>query len=232
MKSALAEAAYSAQTYTAILERSAHQSVPALAASEVVAHWRAFFRDEASASDEIANEQAITFFQLIEGAGLGQMVVGRRGAPTRFIFDREALEAFVAGERPAPPPAPTPMPRPAEGGSSKPILVVHGAEREPAARVERLLEQFRIPHRVAAAQGEPGAPLEPAVREALEACGAAIVVLTRGDAQRDAVVVALGAATYLYTTRVVVVSEEDTRAERALEIVQRMIALGIVRLVV
>ncbi|HEX9984608.1 MAG TPA: hypothetical protein VGF69_15205 [Thermoanaerobaculia bacterium] len=230
-KSALGESLHSVKEYAAVLERAGHQDMASMTASDVTAHWRAFFREETSASDEIANEQAITFFQFIQAAGLGQMIIGRRGAPTRFVFDRDALQAFLAGEKP-PAPVPQHQQRPVDHGASRPILVLHGADREASARVERLLEQFRIPHRVALAQGEPGAPIDGSVREALESCGAAIVVLTRADQDRDAVLIALGAATYVYATRVVVLSEEDTHPERGVEVFQRLIALGIVRLVV
>src|SRR5439155_7554997 len=77
--------------YNAIVERVAHKGEDSLSATEVGAHWHTHFQDETSDSDEMLNAQAVCFFQVASGAGLGTLVIGRRGAPTRFDFDATAV---------------------------------------------------------------------------------------------------------------------------------------------
>lgn len=81
--------------YMSIIERAVHRSEFSVPATDVAAHWHQHFRSEASDSDEIINQQAISFFQIAEGADLGRMVVGRRGQPTRFEFDEANARSFI-----------------------------------------------------------------------------------------------------------------------------------------
>jgi hypothetical protein len=73
--------------YRAIIERAAHRNEDSLSATEVGAHWHDHFTTEVSSNDKILNDQAVRFFHLAAAAELGNIVVGRKGAPTRFAFD-------------------------------------------------------------------------------------------------------------------------------------------------
>ncbi len=92
---ALREVIKSLTPYSAIIERVAHGGEATMASTDVAAHWHEHFRDEASDSEKILNDQAICFFQIAQGADLGNLIVGRRGMPTRFEFDPAAARAFV-----------------------------------------------------------------------------------------------------------------------------------------
>ncbi|MAU62069.1 MAG: hypothetical protein CMI62_15225 [Parvibaculum sp.] len=83
--------------YRAIVERAIHRKEFTLTATEVAAHWHQHFKSDVSDSDKILNDQAVCFFQIAEGADLGTVTIGRRGAPTRFDFDEQNARAFVEG---------------------------------------------------------------------------------------------------------------------------------------
>lgn len=82
--------------YAAVVERAAHRLDASVAATEVAAHWYQHFKGSVSSNDRVLNEQAICFFQLAEGADLGTLKIGRRGLPTRFEFDTNAIRAFIS----------------------------------------------------------------------------------------------------------------------------------------
>lgn len=73
--------------YRAVVERVVHRNELSISALEVAAHWHQHFKEEASSTDKILNDQAVCFFQIAEGADLGKLVIGRKGQPTRFEFD-------------------------------------------------------------------------------------------------------------------------------------------------
>ncbi|MCH8998128.1 MAG: hypothetical protein IID48_07650 [Proteobacteria bacterium] len=58
-------------------------------------YWYENFMDEVSSNDKILKDQAVCFFHLIEGAGLGTLRLGRRGAPTRIEYDRAAIDDWL-----------------------------------------------------------------------------------------------------------------------------------------
>jgi predicted nucleotide-binding protein len=97
---ALNEVIRSVAPYTAAVERAVHTGASTVTATEVAAHWHEHFKDEASDSDRILSDQAICFFQVAQGADLGQLTIGRRGQPTRFEFDSNVAQAFVDGRAP------------------------------------------------------------------------------------------------------------------------------------
>ena len=85
----------STEPYNAIVERAGMRGESQISATDVAAHWHEHFRDEAGDSDKTLNDQAVCFFQLVAGAQLGNLVIGRLGSPTRIEFDLEAIRGFV-----------------------------------------------------------------------------------------------------------------------------------------
>ena len=81
--------------YSAIVERAVHRKEFQVTATEVAAHWHEHFKDVVSENDKILNDQAVCFFQLAQGADLGQLTIGRKGQPTRFDFSEEVAASFV-----------------------------------------------------------------------------------------------------------------------------------------
>ena len=84
--------------YKAITERAVHRTEQSITATDVAAHWHEHFRDNVSDSEKVLNDQAVCFFQIAQGSDLGVLVIGRRGMPTRFDFDMDAVAAFVNGQ--------------------------------------------------------------------------------------------------------------------------------------
>lgn len=87
--------------YAAIVERAAHSGESTVTAVEVAAHWHEHFKIHVSDADKILNDQAVCYFQIAQGADLGQLIIGRKGQPTRFDFDRDAASRFAKGVEPA-----------------------------------------------------------------------------------------------------------------------------------
>lgn len=81
--------------YLAVVERAAHRGDGSFTANDVASFWFEHFRSESSDLEQTLNLQALSFFQLAQGADLGSLVIGRRGNPTRFEFDSAAVQAFV-----------------------------------------------------------------------------------------------------------------------------------------
>lgn len=83
--------------YNAIIERVAHRHEDSLDTTEVAAHWYEHFKEEVSDKEKIIKDQAVCFFHIVEGAGLGKLIAGRKGSPTRISFDADALSAYISG---------------------------------------------------------------------------------------------------------------------------------------
>ena len=81
--------------YVAVVERVAHGREETITATEVAAHWYEHFKNDVSTSDRVLNDQAVCFFHVAQGADLGTLTMGRRGNPTRFAFDAQAIRTFV-----------------------------------------------------------------------------------------------------------------------------------------
>lgn len=91
--------------YAAVVERAAHGKELTVTATEIAAHWHEHFKGVVSDADRILNDQAVCFFQIAQGADLGQLKIGRKGQPTRFEFDRAAALKFASGDVPTLAPA-------------------------------------------------------------------------------------------------------------------------------
>lgn len=230
--------------YLAVVERAAHRREDALTSNEVGAHWHGHFKDDVGDSEEQLKAQSNSFFQIAEGAGLGTMIIGRRGAETRFSFNADALSSFVAGHsghvaapvaRPAPAKpvevnaessvaiaataedASIPLPRKTTGQG---IFIAHGKNKKPLEQLKKVLDQFRIPYKVATEEPNLGRPITAKVREIMEACNCAILIFTADEEFKNAkgeaiwrpsenVVYELGASGYLYDNRLVIMKEES-----------------------
>jgi len=160
--------------YRSVIERVHHAREASTTADDTCALWHQHFRSEISGSDQLLKEQAICFFQLAHGAALGELILGRRGKPTRFEFKSEALAAFVdeepllVAETEEQEPEPSTKDQNATNGravaASKPaaapaavepealgqaIFVAHGKNKKPLDQLKRILDQFKIPFKAA-----------------------------------------------------------------------------------
>lgn len=92
-ESALREVVAATPPYAAVIARAVARSEPVLLASDVAAHWQQHFRSDCQFG--ILNHQTVCFFRIAEGAGLGRLLVGRKGQQTRFELAQAEVRAFV-----------------------------------------------------------------------------------------------------------------------------------------
>ena len=278
----LVEVVQNIDPYRAVIERSAHRIEDSLTALDVAAHWHDHFKTEVSSNDKILNDQAVCFFQLAAGAGLGSLVIGRRGAPTRFEFDRSAVSSFIQGnsqtqqEEPAVSQNPELNVQESESQDSssdsesgrtisdslnlgKAIFVAHGKNKKPLDQLKQILDQFKIPYKVAVDEPNLGRPIGEKVRHTMGECNCAILIFTADEEFQDKegntiwrpsenVVYELGASGYLYGNRVVILKEEsvefpsnfkdlgyisfakDALGAQSMDVIKELIGFGIVKI--
>jgi predicted nucleotide-binding protein len=263
--------------YLGVIERVAHRHEDTVSAIDVAAHWHQHFRGEVGGTDPILKAQAVAFLQLAAGSGLGNVIIGRRGQPTRMSFNAEAVSAFVqraqreqvesavssecAGVPVEEAPAPTPQAKTSATGLQtlgQGIFVAHGKNKQALEQLKRILEQFRIPYKVAVEEPNLGRPISGKVRDIMKSCNCAILIFTADEEFKDKagnviwrpsenVVYELGATAFLYDNRIVIMKEEsvtfptnsrdigyisfakDQLEAKSLDILKELIGFGIVR---
>lgn len=90
--------------YRSALEWAFHQKMDSVTNVDVAAHCHEHHTDAVGTDNEnTIKDQPVCFFRLCAGAGLGQMIVGRRGQPTRFNFDKDALAKYIEAGPSEPP---------------------------------------------------------------------------------------------------------------------------------
>jgi predicted nucleotide-binding protein len=262
--------------YFAVVERASHRREESVTATDLAAHWHEHFGDEAGDSDTTLNDQAVCFFQVAASAGLGEIVIGRRGSPTRLQFDqleadRLANEASSVGkdhnaEEEVNPPAEhssMTQTQQEEHKSDKPlgqaIFVAHGKNKRPLEQLKKILDQFRVPYRVAIDEPNLGRPIGAKVKETMEACNCAVLIFTADEQFQkldgstiwrpsENVVYELGASGYLYSNRIVIVKEDsvefpanfrdlgyisfekDNLEAKSMDVLRELIGFGIIKI--
>ena len=229
--------------YNSIIERAAHAKLASITALDVAAQWHEHFSEEVSPNETTLNNQAVCFFQLAAGAAFGNIVIGRRGAPTRLEFERSTVDAFVAGELPSYETDPDPSEVESQNGdedhpqSHSParacpdddqsrrgegIFIAHGTNKKPLEQLKNILDQFKIPYKVATEGTDLGRPIGTRVREIMNSCNCAILIFTADEEFQDLegntiwhpsenVLYELGAAGFLYDKRIVILKEEEVQ---------------------
>lgn len=199
--------------YSTIIERAAHRHEDSLDTTEVGAHWHDHFKDEAGDNDTIIKDRAVCFFHIVSGAGLGNIIAGRKGNPTRISFQADALSAYISGESaPDATFSEADLPEKLSGGSpgkiddklekEKPsgnenktqiqeqtlrqgIFIAHGKNKKPLGQLKKILDQFHIPYKVAIEEPNLGRPISGKVREVMHACNCAILIFTADEEFND-----------------------------------------------
>ena len=99
------------------------------------------------------------------------------------------------------------------------IFIAHGKNKKPLEQLKRILDQFKIPYKVAIEEPNLGRPIGAKVKEIMESCNCAILIFTADEELFDKeeksiwrpsenVVYELGASSYLYENRIVILKEE------------------------
>lgn len=266
--------------YRAIVERALHRQENSITATDVAAHWHQHFTKDVSENEKILNDQAVCFFQLAGGAEIGTLVVGRRGAPTRFEFDLSGISSFLDGQeikKDDSAPQLTSPPKQSDALESasvasgdhaiaaagdslgQAIFIAHGKNKKPLEQLKKILEQFKIPYKVAIEEPNLGRPIGAKVQEIMRSCNCAILVFTADEEFQNSdgktiwrpsenVVYELGATGYLYGSRLVIMKEDsvdfptnfrdlgyinfakDNLEAKAMDVLKELIGFGIVKI--
>lgn len=101
----------------------------------------------------------------------------------------------------------------------KPIFIGHGKKKGPLDKLMRVLDQFKIPYKVAVYEPHLGRPIPKKVKDIMSQCGSAILIFTADEQYKDAegndvwrpsenVIYELGAASFAYEDGIVIFMEE------------------------
>lgn len=220
--------------YRSALEWIFHQGMSVVTNVDVAAHWHEHHAEALGTKKEnTIKDNAVCFFHLCQGAGLGDLVIGRRGQPTRLETNREEMRSYIEAGPSTPPwtePQIEPQPEPGEDAAvpvaeihEKPskipvppetlqVFIAHGKNMEVVEQVQTLLELAGIENEVAEEEETPAIPVSDKVFDAMRRCKAGIIVVTIEEGKKDTqdnytindnVLIEIGAAFVLYERRVV-----------------------------
>jgi predicted nucleotide-binding protein len=99
------------------------------------------------------------------------------------------------------------------------IFLGHGKNRQPLEQLSKILDQYKIPYRIAVEEPNSFRPISAKVAETMQQCAAAILIFTSDEEFRDVegnvlwrpsenVVYELGAASVLYGGKIIIFKEE------------------------
>jgi predicted nucleotide-binding protein len=104
--------------------------------------------------------------------------------------------------------------------SRKQIFIAHGQNKVPLKQLKTILDQFKIPYKVAPENIQVNRPISEKVAEIMKNCSSAIFIFTADEeftdlenmkrySPSDNIFYELGAATILYGNRIVIFKEDD-----------------------
>ena len=150
------------------------------------------------------------FTRIIQDVAGAPRVVFEEAPITPPEEEREEEEEISEEAPPTPPSAP---PKP------KQIFIAHGKNKVPLEQLKKILDQFKVPYKVAIDEPHRGRPISQKVAETMRSCSSAIFIFTSDEEVTDAegnktyrpsdnVVYELGAAGILYGKNIVIFKEE------------------------
>lgn len=234
--------------YRSALEWIHHQKFESVTNSDIAAHWHEHHSDALGSGNENAiKDQAVCFFRIAQGAGLGKMMVGRRESPTRLEIDREKLLHYVES-------GPTALPLSQsiqdvemeeevaednqktiadkvtkETSSDEPsklrVFITHGKNLELVSQVEAILQLAEIDYEVAIKEETTAIPVPEKVFGAMRRCTAGVIIVSQEQVHGDSgavqinpnVLIEIGAAFVLYDRRVVLLWEKGIQVPSNLQ---------------
>lgn len=139
------------------------------------------------------------------------------------------------------------------------IFIAHGKNKVPQEQLKKILDQFKVPYKLAIEEPHLGRPIGQKVRETMQGCNCAVLIFTADeefttkDGQTiwrpsENVVYELGASGYLYDKRIVILKEEgvffpsnfrdlgyisfakDQLEAKAMDLLKELIGFGIVKI--
>ncbi|MEN6575946.1 MAG: TIR domain-containing protein [Phycisphaerales bacterium] len=146
-------------------------------------------------------------------------------------------------------------------GQKNAIFVGHGKNHVPMDQLKQILEQYKIPHKVAVQEPNTFRPISQKVADTMQECGASVLIFTADEEFRDAagnvvwrpsenVIYELGASSVLYGGRIIIFKEaavrfptnfrdigyiefeKDNLSAKTNELFKELIAFGLIRVTV
>ncbi|MGH2947130.1 MAG: TIR domain-containing protein [Solirubrobacteraceae bacterium] len=200
--------------YTSAIDWAHHQEMDALTTNDVAVHWHEHHRDAVGdANENTLRENAVTFFHVAMAAGLGTLVKGRGGKPTRLELQRVAIKEFVEAG-PATPPwtatrdadeaeaeveaaeaeaerqEPTSEEPPAKVEAPRApeqlrVFISHGKNRDIVEQIEVMLGLADIQPEVAVDEETTAIPVPEKVLNSMRRCQAGIIAVTVDESRKD-----------------------------------------------
>ena len=141
----------------------------------------------------------------------------------------------------------------------KGIFVSHGKNKKPLEQLKRILDQFKVPYKVAIEEPNLGRPISEKIKQTMESCNCAILIFTADEEFFDKdgksiwrpsenVVYELGASGYLYGSRIVILKEDvvqfpsnfrdigyisfskDQLEAKSMDVIKELIGFGILKI--
>jgi hypothetical protein len=228
---AMQEVIRSIPAYMAIVERAAHRKEHTVTAVEVATHWHEHFKDVASSNETALNLQAVCYFSIASGGGLGNLIVGRKGAPTRFEFSEEALADFLgeeaaftlpeqSEEEDSPPETPVMIPAAlvVKPVTNNKVFITHGHNKKVLDQIKDIVAYGGFEPIIAQERESVAKPVPEKVMDDMRQCAAAVIhVSAEGEYTdgkkvtkpkiNDNVLIEIGAAMALYRRNFILVVE-------------------------
>lgn len=201
--------------YRSVIEWAYHAEMGSLDTNDVAAQWHEHHMDAVGdANESTLRENAVCFFHVAEGAGLGRIVKGRGGKATRLEFDGEAVKNFAEAGPSAPPweePDTEAGPEsdevdtqdsgeevvaeeevPADPASGTPdpaeplrVFISHGSDHGVVEQIETMLGLADFKAEIAEAEETTAIPVPEKVLSAMRRCQAGIIAVTVDEGRKD-----------------------------------------------
>ena len=199
------------RAYRLAAEWMFHQRLSTVAAVDLASHWHEHVEKDLGTDKETTMRyQVACFFQLAAAAGLGTYLIGRKGQPTRFEIDGNALGQFVAeaglGASDARGDSATTTDAGAEPGSNREVYAIgdhdlnapgadeevfefpgtrvfisHGRNVDIVDQVKTILELADLDYEVAVEEETAAIPVPEKVFTAMRKCTAAVICVTADE---------------------------------------------------
>jgi predicted nucleotide-binding protein len=208
---ALGQVVAGVPAYADVIVRAVRRDQTLIPAPDVAAHWHRHYRDESQFG--ILNHQIVCFFRIAEGAGLGRLLVGRKGQQTRFeladhartfVDEARLADAAAGGARSR---GATAAPAASRRGNR--VFITGRRNRKVIDQLKELVTFGKF-EPVVARDREAGRPFLPQLMDEMRGCDTAVIHVgadrqpadaggrAEGDAMIGDLLIEIGAAMALY----------------------------------
>ena len=111
---------------------------------------------------------------------------------------------------------------PAKKQMPRQIFVAHGKNKQPLEQLKIILDQFRVPYKIAIEESNKGRPISKKISDLMHECSSSIFIFTKDEEMKDKdgnaiympsdnVVFELGAASILYGNKIVIFKQDGVK---------------------